>query len=123
MKLSMPFGNLPGLVVIHPCHAETIDFDRAAVGSALPGSTVAMIYQGYPLKGEVNPSNHFIVRANALEDHVALSKVENVGLVIFAPNGSVSNRYGVKCRVPKQTRFPLSVGFRGTVSLHNQELK
>jgi hypothetical protein len=72
-----------------------------------------------------DPNNYYIVRANALEDNVVLYKVQNGQRVSLAPKGAVSNSYGVKHRVPKQTWCTLSVGFHGnlfTVSLDNQKL-
>lgn len=72
-----------------------------------------------------DPNNYYIVRANALEDNVVLYKVKNGERVSLAPKGAVSNTYGVKHRVPKQTWSTLSVGFHGslfTVSLNNQKL-
>jgi hypothetical protein len=51
--------------------------------------------------------------------------VQNGERVSLSPKGAVSNTYGVKHRVPKQTWSTLSVGFHGnlfTVSLDNQKL-
>jgi hypothetical protein len=65
------------------------------------------------------------VRANALEDNVVLYKVQNGQRVSLAPKGAVSNSYGVKHRVPKQTWSILSVDFHGnlfTVSLDSEKL-
>jgi hypothetical protein len=73
----------------------------------------------------LDANNYYIVRANALEDNVVLYKVQNGERVSLAPKGAVSNTYGVKHRVPKQTWSTLSVGFHGnffTVSLDNQKL-
>jgi hypothetical protein len=70
-------------------------------------------------------NNYYIVRANALEDNVVLYRVQNGERVSLAPKGAVSNAYGVKHRVPKQTWRSLSVGFRGnvfTVSLDGEKL-
>jgi hypothetical protein len=72
-----------------------------------------------------DPNNYYIVRANALEDNVVLYKVQNGERVSLAPKGAVSNTYGVKRRVPKQTWSTLSVAFRGnvfTVSLNGKTL-
>lgn len=72
-----------------------------------------------------DPNNYYIVRANALEDNVVLYKVQNGERVSLAPKGAVSNAYGVKHRVPKQTWTNLSVAFRGnlfTVSLDGEKL-
>jgi hypothetical protein len=69
--------------------------------------------------------NYYIVRTNALEDNVVLYKVQNGQRLSLAPKGAVSNSYGVKHRVPKQTWTLLSVHFQGnlfTVSLDNQKL-
>ena len=70
-------------------------------------------------------NNYYIVRANALENNVVLYKVQNGQRVSLAPKGAVSNGYGVKHRVPKQTWSTLSVDFHGnlfTVSLDNKKL-
>jgi len=72
-----------------------------------------------------DPSNYYIVRANALEDNVVLYKVQNGERVSLVPIGTVSNAYGVKHKVPKQTWSTLSVSFQGklfTVSLDHQKL-
>jgi hypothetical protein len=72
-----------------------------------------------------DPNNYYIVRANALEDNVVLYKVQNGERLSLAPKGAVSNTYGVKHRVPKQTWSTLSVAFRGnvfTVSLDGEPL-
>jgi hypothetical protein len=72
-----------------------------------------------------DPNNYYIVRANALEDNVVLYKVQNGERVSLAPKGAVSNAYGVKHRVPKQTWTTLSVSFHGnlfTVSLDGERL-
>ncbi len=72
-----------------------------------------------------DPNNYYIVRANALEDNVVLYKVQNGERVSLAPKGAVSNAYGVKHKVPKQTWTVLSVAFRGnrfSVSLEGQKL-
>jgi hypothetical protein len=50
-----------------------------------------------------DPGNYYIVRVNALEDNVVLYKVQNGERVSLAPKGAVSNAYGVKHKVPKQT--------------------
>jgi hypothetical protein len=70
-------------------------------------------------------NNYYIVRANALEDNVVLYKVQNGERVSLAPKGAVSNTYGVKHKVPKQTWTTLRVDFRGavfSVSLDGQKL-
>jgi hypothetical protein len=70
-------------------------------------------------------SNYSIVRANALEDNVALYRVQNEERISLAAKGAVSNSYGVKHRVPKQTWSALSVSFHGnlfTVSLDGLKL-
>jgi hypothetical protein len=72
-----------------------------------------------------DPNNYYIVRANALEDNIVLYRVQNGERVSLAPKGAVSNAYGVKHKVPKQTWTSLSVGFRGnvfTVSLDGETL-
>ena len=72
-----------------------------------------------------DPNNYYIVRANALEDNVVLYRVQNGERVSLVPKGAVSNTYGVKHRIPKQTWSTLSVRFHGnlfTVGLDNQKL-
>jgi hypothetical protein len=72
-----------------------------------------------------DPNNYYIVRANALEDNIVAYKVQNGERVSLAPKSAVSNAYGVKHKVPKQTWTSLSVGFRGdlfTVSLDGEKL-
>jgi hypothetical protein len=73
----------------------------------------------------LDANNYYIVRANALEDNVVLYKVQNGQRASLAPKGAVSNSYGVKHRVPKQTWSILSVDFHGnlfTVTLDSQKL-
>jgi hypothetical protein len=72
-----------------------------------------------------DPSNYYIVRANALEDNIVLYKVRNGERMSLAPLGSSSKTYGMKHKVPKQTWNTLSVSFRGalfTVSFDGQKL-
>src|SRR5215471_3035066 len=72
-----------------------------------------------------DPDNYYIVRANALEDNVVLYKVQNGERVSLAPKGAVSNAYGVKHKVPKQTWTVLRVEFHGSlfsVSVDGQKL-
>lgn len=72
-----------------------------------------------------DPNNYYIVRANALENNVVLYKVQNGERVSLAPKGAVSNAYGVKHKVPKQTWTTLRVDFHGglfTVSLDGEKL-
>jgi hypothetical protein len=72
-----------------------------------------------------DPNNYYIVRANALENNVVLYKVQNGERVSLAPRGAVSNAYGVKHRVPKQTWTGLGVSFHSkvfTVSLDGEKL-
>ena len=72
-----------------------------------------------------DPNNYYIVRANALENNVVLYKVQNGERVSLAPKGAVSNAYGVKHRIPKQTWSTLSITFQSnlfTVSVDNQQL-
>ncbi|MBZ5677204.1 MAG: hypothetical protein LAP61_23410 [Acidobacteriia bacterium] len=187
MRFLVPFGSLLVLAAIHPCHAETINFDRNTSGEAPSGWTIAMTHQGGPPKWQVlressapskpnvlaqvsgdrtagrfplaiwdgisvkdgtisvkfkavsgtvdqgaglvwryrDPNNYYIVRANALENNVVLYKVQNGERVSLAPRGAVSNAYGVKHQVPKQTWSTLSVSFQGnlfTVSLDSEKL-
>jgi len=70
-------------------------------------------------------NNYYIVRANALEDNVVLYKVQKGERVSLAPKGAVSNAYGVKHKVPKNTWTTLSISFHGnlfTVSLDRVKL-
>ena len=72
-----------------------------------------------------DPNNYYIVRANALENNVVLYKVQNGERVSLAPKGAVSNSYGVKHKVPKQTWTTLRVDFHGplfSVSLNGEQL-
>lgn len=72
-----------------------------------------------------DPNNYYIVRANALENNVVLYKVQNGERVSLAPKDAVSNAYGVKHKVPKQTWTTLRVDFHGelfTVSLGGEKL-
>jgi hypothetical protein len=72
-----------------------------------------------------DPNNYYIVRANALENNVVLYKVQNGERVSLAPKGAVSNAYGVKHKVAKQTWATLSVSFHDnlfSVSLDGQRL-
>ena len=94
----------------------TVKF-KAVSGTVDQGAGLVWRYQ--------DANNYYIVRANALEDNVVLYKVQNGERASLAPKGAVSNTYGVKHRVPKQTWSALSVGFHGslfTVSLDNQKL-
>jgi hypothetical protein len=73
----------------------------------------------------LDAKNYYIVRANALGDNVALYKVQNGERVSLAPKSAVSNTYGVKHRVPKQTWTTLIASFHGnlfSVSLDGQKL-
>jgi len=72
-----------------------------------------------------DPNNYYIVRANALENNVVLYKVQNGERVSLAPKGAVSNSYGVKHKVRKQTWTTLRVDFHGpllSVSLDGEKL-
>src|SRR5262249_10793909 len=72
-----------------------------------------------------DPNNYYIVRANALENNVVLYKVQNGERVSLLPKGAVSNAYGVKHPVPKQTWASLRVDFSGNlfaVSLNGEKL-
>ena len=94
----------------------TVKF-KAVSGSVDQGAGLVWRYR--------DPNNYYIVRANALENNVVLYKVQNGERVSLAPKGAVSNAYGVKHRVPKQTWTALSVGFHGnlfTVSLDGEKL-
>jgi hypothetical protein len=94
----------------------TVKF-KAISGSVDQGAGLVWRYR--------DPNNYYIVRANALEDNVVLYKVENGERRSLAPKGAVSNTYGVKHTIPKQTWATLSVGFHGnlfTVSIDGQKL-
>ena len=72
-----------------------------------------------------DPKNYYIARANALENNIVLYKVQNGERISLSPRDAVSNAYGVKHKVPKQTWSTLSVGFHGrlfTVSLNDQKI-
>lgn len=90
---------------------------KAVSGSVDQGAGLVWRYR--------DPNNYYIVRANALEDNVVLYKVQDGERRSLAPKGAVSNTYGMKHRVPKQTWTALSVVFSGnlfTVSLDGQKL-
>ena len=94
----------------------TVKF-KAVSGSVDQGAGLVWRY--------LDANNYYIVRANALENNVVLYKVQNGQRLALAPKGAVSNSYGVKHRVPKQTWCTLSVDVHGnlfTVSLDNQKL-
>ncbi len=72
-----------------------------------------------------DPNNYYIVRANALENNVVLYRVRNGERASLSPKDAVSNAYGVKHTIPKQTWTTLGVSFRGdlfTVTLNGQKL-
>jgi hypothetical protein len=48
-----------------------------------------------------DPSNYYIVRANALENNIVLYKVEDDVRLSIAPKGMPSRSYGVKHDIPK----------------------
>jgi hypothetical protein len=62
-----------------------------------------------------DPSNYYIVRANALENNVVLYKVENGIRLSIAPKGLPSRSYGVKRDVPSGRWNRLKVAFTGNV--------
>lgn len=62
-----------------------------------------------------DPSNYYIVRANALENNIVLYKVEGGKRISLEPKGTPSKTYGVKHKVPKQTWSELRVEFDGSV--------
>jgi hypothetical protein len=90
---------------------------KAISGVVDQGAGVVWRYQ--------NPNNYYIARANALEDNVVLYKVQNGQRIALAPKGSVSNTYGVKHAIPKNTWTTLAVTFQGnvfTVLLNSEKL-
>ena len=90
---------------------------KAISGSVDQGAGLVWRYQ--------DANNYYIVRANALEENVVLYKVQNGERVSLAPKDAVSNSYGVKHRIPRQTWTALSVNFNGNVfavSLDGEEL-
>ena len=94
----------------------TVKF-KAVSGAIDQGAGLVWRYQ--------DPNNYYIVRANALENNIVLYKVQNGERLSLAPKGAVSNAYGVKHSVPKQTWITLSVRFRGnlfSVSLNGEKL-
>src|SRR4029077_8331131 len=61
-----------------------------------------------------DPSNYYIVRANALENNVVLYKVENGVRLSIAPKGLPSRSYGVKREIPRRRWNTLKVAFQGS---------
>lgn len=60
----------------------------------------------------IDPNNYYIARANALENNVAVYKVENGTRLSIAPKGLPSRSYGVKHDVPRGRWNTLRVIFR-----------
>ena len=103
-------------------------------GASIKDGTVTVKFK--PVSGVVDqgagivwryhdPGNYYIARANALENNVVLYKVQRGQRVSLSPRDAVSNAYGVKHKVPKQTWSILSVGFHDhlfTVSLDGQKM-
>jgi len=58
-----------------------------------------------------DPSNYYIVRANALENNVVLYKVENGVRLSIAPKGLPSRSYGVRHEIPSRHWNMLKVAF------------
>ena len=61
-----------------------------------------------------DPSNYYIVRANALENNIVLYKVENDVRLSIAPKGMPSRSYGVKHDIPKDQWNTLRIVFDDT---------
>ena len=61
-----------------------------------------------------DPSNYYIVRANALENNIVLYKVENDVRLSIAPKGMPSRSYGVKHVIPKSQWNTLRIVFSDT---------
>jgi hypothetical protein len=59
-----------------------------------------------------DPSNYYIVRANALENNVVFYKVEKGVRLSIAPKGLPSRSYGVKHDIPKGRWITLRVVFK-----------
>jgi hypothetical protein len=94
----------------------TVKF-KAVSGTVDQGAGLVWRYQ--------DANNYYIVRANALENNVVMYKVANGERLSLAPKGAVSNAYGVKHEVPRQTWSSLTVRFRGplfTVSIDGEKL-
>jgi hypothetical protein len=103
-------------------------------GATLRDGTVSVKFK--PVSGAVdqaagiiwrykNADNYYVVRANALEDNVALFKVEKGERTALAPTRAVSSNYAVVSQIPKQRWSTLAVVFRGgtfKVSLNGKEL-
>jgi hypothetical protein len=69
--------------------------------------------------------NYYVVRANALEDNVALFKVEGGERTALSPKTSASSSYAVSYQIPKQAWSNLSVAVRDnafSVSLNGKWL-
>jgi hypothetical protein len=72
-----------------------------------------------------DPNNHYIVRANALENNVALYKVENGIRLSIAPKERASRSYGVKRKIPGGQWNTLKITFQDslfTVLLNGERL-
>jgi len=72
-----------------------------------------------------DPSNYYIVRANALENNVVLYKVENGVRLSIAPKGLPSRSYGVKHEIPRRQWSTLKIAFNDSsfvVSLNGERL-
>jgi len=61
------------------------------------------------------PDDYYVVRANALENNVALYRVQNGTWTVLRPKGAFSNGWAVKHHVPVNTWSILKVTFRGPV--------
>ena len=61
-----------------------------------------------------DPSNYYIVRANALENNIVLYKVENDVRLSIAPKDMPSRSYGVKHVIPKSQWNILRIVFSDT---------
>jgi hypothetical protein len=86
-------------------------------GSVDRAAGIVWRYQG--------PNNYYIVRANALENNVALYKVEAGTRLSIAPKGLPSRSYGVKHEVPSARWSTLRVVFKDqlfTVFLNGERL-
>jgi hypothetical protein len=57
--------------------------------------------------------DYYVVRANALENNVALYRVQNGHWTALRPKGALSNGWSVKHRVPANTWSILKVTFKG----------
>jgi len=59
-----------------------------------------------------NPNNYYLVRANALEDNIAMYKVQDGKPTLVVPKGRSAKSSGVTHKIPARTWSILKVSFR-----------